>query len=188
MFYQFLSQGFLHILDFNGLDHLLFLSVLGVVYSLRQWKELLWVLTAFTIAHSLSLAFALFGIFSLQTSLVEFLIPATILFTCMENLFFQHTFTKYKVVLAGLFGLIHGMGFSTLLKNLFMGMDYSPWITLLPFNLGIELAQIIIISILLLVLAVLYKLNGVSQIVVVRVLSVLIGIQSLVWMVQRYPF
>ena len=93
MFYQFLSQGFLHILDFNGLDHLLFLTVLGVVYSLRQWKQLLWVLTAFTIAHSISLALALFEVYSLQTSLVEFLIPATILFTCIENLFFQH---KYK--------------------------------------------------------------------------------------------
>lgn len=188
MFYQFLSQGFLHILDFNGLDHLLFLTVLGVAYSLRQWKELLWVLTAFTIAHSISLAFALFGIFSLPTTLVEFLIPATILFTCLENLFFQQTLTKYKVILAGIFGLIHGMGFSTLLKNLFMGMYYSPWLTLLPFNIGIELAQILIILILLFILHGLYKLKIIQQCNVIRITSAFIGVQALVWMVERYPF
>jgi hydrogenase/urease accessory protein HupE len=188
VFQEFFLQGFHHILDFNGLDHLLFLTVLGVVYSLKQWKQLLWVLTAFTIAHSISLALALFEVYSLQTSLVEFLISATILFTCIENLFFQHTLTKYKVILAGIFGLIHGMGFSTLLKNLFIGMDYSPWLTLLPFNIGIEFAQIVIITILLLVLAGLYKFRFLSQVLVIRVISVLIGIQALVWLVQRYPF
>ncbi len=159
-----------------------------MVYSLKQWKQLLWVLTAFTIAHSISLALALFNVFSLETSLVEFLIPATILFTCIENLFFQNSLNKYKVILAGFFGLIHGMGFSTLLKNLFMGMDYSPWLTLLPFNLGIEIAQIVIIAILLLVLNGLYKFRVLAQCKVVRILSVLIGTQALVWMVQRYPF
>lgn len=188
MFQQFLEQGFLHILDFNGLDHLLFLTVIGVVYTARQWKELLWVLTAFTIAHSISLALALFDVFRLETSLVEFLIPATILFTCIENLFFQYTQHKYKVLLAGIFGLIHGMGFSTLLKNLFMGMDYSPWLTLLPFNIGIELAQIVIISILLLILNGFYKFKLVPQRSVVRLVSALIGVQALVWMVERYPF
>jgi hydrogenase/urease accessory protein HupE len=188
VFQEFFLQGFHHILDFNGLDHLLFLTVLGVVYSVRQWKELLWVLTAFTLAHSISLALALFEVFSLDTSIVEFLIPATILFTCFENLFFQKLLNRYKIALAGIFGLIHGMGFSTLLKNLFMGMDYSPWLTLLPFNLGIELAQIVIIAILLLLLNGLYKFKLIAQCKVVRILSVLIGVQALVWMVQRYPF
>ncbi len=188
MFQEFFLQGFHHILDFNGLDHLLFLTVLGVVYSVRQWKELLWVLTAFTLAHSISLALALFEVFSLGTSIVEFLIPATILFTCIENLFFQKSLNRYKIVLAGIFGLIHGMGFSTLLKNLFMGMDYSPWLTLLPFNLGIELAQIVIITILLLVLNRLYKIKAISKEIIIRLVSVLIGVQALVWMVQRYPF
>jgi hypothetical protein len=80
------------------------------------------------------------------------------------------------------------MGFSTLLKNLFMGMDYSPWLTLLPFNLGIELAQIVIIAILLLVLNRLYKIKAISKEIIIRLVSVLIGVQALVWMVQRYPF
>ncbi len=188
MFQEFLIQGFNHIIDLQGLDHLLFLLVLGVVYEVTQWKNLLWVLTAFTIAHSLSLALALFDVFSLQSSLVEFLIPATILFTCIENLFFKNNSNYYKVTLAGVFGLIHGMGFSTLLKNLFLGMDYSPWLTLLPFNIGIELAQIVIISILLILMLMVQRWNIIAKAKIVQVVSVVIGIQAMVWMISRYPF
>jgi hydrogenase/urease accessory protein HupE len=188
VFQEFISQGFLHILDFNGLDHLLFLLVLGVVYDVNQWKNLLWVLTAFTIAHSLSLALALFDVVSLQTSIVEFLIPTTILFTCLENLFLRNRTNTYKVVTAGVFGLIHGMGFSTLLKNLFMGMDYSIWLTLLPFNIGIELAQIVIIGILFFLMLMVQRWNIIPKGRVVQWVSTVVGIQALVWMVHRFPF
>ncbi len=87
-----------------------------------------------------------------------------------------------------MFGLIHGMGFSTLLKNLFLGMDYSPWLTLLPFNLGIELAQIVIISILLILMLMVQRWNIIAKAKIVQVVSVVIGIQAMVWMIHRYPF
>ena len=88
IFLEFLRQGFFHILDFQGLDHLFFLLVIGVIYSLRDWKSLLWVLTAFTLAHSLSLALSLFNVININMKYIEFLIPATIFFTCVENIFF----------------------------------------------------------------------------------------------------
>lgn len=188
MFLTFLEEGFWHILDLNGLDHLMFLIALGVVYNLSKWKELIWVLTAFTIAHSLSLAFALFEIISIPTKYVEFLIPITILFTCFENVLFGNKHFKSKVLFAGLFGLIHGMGFSNLLRELFLGMDYNPFLSLFPFNLGIEIAQIFIILILLLILRLFYKFRIVSQIVLIRIVSILIGIQSIIWITNRFPF
>ncbi len=188
MFQEFLLQGFLHILDLNGLDHLLFLLVLGIVYDFKHWKQLLWVLTAFTIAHSITLALALFEVFSLETSWVEFFIPCTILFTCLENVMVKHHQHKTKVMQAGIFGLIHGMGFSTLLKDLFLGMDYSPWLTLLPFNLGIELAQIVIIGILLFLMLMIQRWNLLAKARLVQLVSAVVGIQALIWMIDGYPF
>ncbi len=187
LFWEFLTQGFFHILDFQGLDHLLFLSTLGVVYTYKQWKKLLWILSAFTIAHSITLALTIFDVIHFSTAYVEFLIPATILFTCLENLFFP-SIQRFRIVTAGVFGLIHGMGFSTLLKELFMGIDYNPFLTLLPFNLGIEFAQVLIIGILLIILQLCYKYQLISYCRVVKLVSIFIGVQALVWMFERYPF
>lgn len=187
LFWEFLTQGFLHILDFQGLDHLLFLSTLGVVYTYKQWKKLLWILSAFTIAHSITLALSIFNVIQFETKYVEFLIPTTILITCLENLFFP-SLQRFRIGTAGVFGLIHGMGFSTLLKELFMCMDYNPWLTLVPFNLGIELAQILIIAVLLLLFQLCYKYQLITYCRVVNLVSIFIGIQALVWMYERYPF
>lgn len=183
-----IATGFFHILDLNGLDHLLFLTVLGVVYTFKQWKELLWVLTAFTIAHSLTLALAIFDVYVLDRNLVEFLIPITILATCIENIFFVTNANKYRIIFAGIFGLIHGMGFSSLLKELFSGMDYNPWLSLLPFNIGLELAQIVVVFILMLLVSIINKIKFIKQEYTIKVTSVLIAIQSSIWIVERFPF
>lgn len=188
LFLEFFKQGFLHILDFQGLDHLLFLLVVGVVYNTSKWAQLVWVLTAFTIAHTITLSLALFEIVEIKTSIVEFLIPTTILFTCLENILFTKHHNGYRILFAGVFGLIHGMGFSTLLKELFNGMNYNPMQTLLPFNLGIEIAQIVIILIMLFVFQQFYKFRIILQPNMVKFISVLIGLQSIIWMVQRFPF
>lgn len=187
IFLEFLRQGFFHILDFEGLDHLFFLLVIGVIYSLRDWKSLLWVLTAFTLAHSLSLALSLFNVIEINMKYIEFLIPATIFFTCVENVFFQSV-NKYRVLFAGLFGLVHGLGFSSYLKELFLGMNFNLFQTLLPFNIGIEFAQILIISVLLVGLHFFYKLKLIQPCNVIRLVSAFIGVQAIVWMIERYPF
>lgn len=187
IFLEFLRQGFFHILDFEGLDHLLFLLVIGVVFSLRDWKSLLWVLTAFTLAHSLSLALSLLNIIDINTNYIEFLIPATIFFTCVENVFFMSV-NKYRIFFAGLFGLIHGLGFSSYLKELFLGMNFNLFQTLLPFNIGIEIAQIVIIGILLVGLHLFYKLKWIQPCHLIRLVSAFVGVQAIVWMIERYPF
>ncbi len=185
MFFEFLQQGFFHILDIGALDHLLFLLVLGIVYDLSQWKKLLWVLTAFTIAHSLSLALSILNIININAKLVEVLIPLTILITCIEN-FIYLTPKKYNIILAGIFGLIHGLGFSNTLKELFIGMDINLFQTLLPFNIGIELAQILFMSILIFLLHYFNKLKLIAYCNLVRIISAFVAVQSMVWIVTRF--
>lgn len=187
MISEFLKQGFFHIADVRALDHLLFLLVLGVVYDFRSWKSLLWVLTAFTIAHSLSLALSILNIIDVSSAWVEFLIPLTIFITCVENIIYlgQH---KYRVYFAGIFGLIHGLGFSNSLKELFMGMDVNLFQTLLPFNIGIEIAQIVIISILIILLHYFYKLKLIASCNVIRLVSSFVAVQAIVWAAEKLPF
>ncbi len=184
MFLEFLTQGFFHILDIGALDHLLFLLALGIVYDVNQWKKLLWVLTAFTVAHSLSLALSILNIINVNSQLVEFLIPLTILITCIENFIYQ-TPKKYNIILAGVFGLIHGLGFSNSLKELFMGMDINLFQTLLPFNIGIELAQILFMSILIFLLHYFNKLKLIAYCNLVRIVSAFVAVQAVVWMLTR---
>ena len=82
----YLSLGFHHIADLRAADHILFLLALAAVYRLEEWKDALWVITAFTAGHSITLALAVTGAVTLPSGVIEFLIPVTILVTCGENL------------------------------------------------------------------------------------------------------
>ena len=92
------------------------------------------------------------------------------------------------MILSFVFGLIHGMGFSRLLKELFMGMEFNVLTTLLPFNLGLEVGQLLIISVIILLIFTLQKFAGWKSQWINYLISVPIGIQAIVWMVQRWPF
>jgi hypothetical protein len=184
MFFTFLEQGFHHIIDFNGLDHLLFLSALVVMYTVKDWKKILAICTAFTIAHSITLFLCIYDIIFFDAKTIEILIAISIFYTCIENLYLK-SFQKYRVVVVFFFGLIHGMGFSRLLKELFGGMDFNPWNTLLAFNIGIELAQIVIVTLLLAMIHYLIKLTKLKQEYIVKFVSIIIAVQSLFWIYQR---
>src|SRR5205809_4988091 len=82
----FVALGFRHITDFAAMDHILFLLALAAIYRPRDWRDVLWVVTSFTIGHSATLALAVTGALRLPAPLVEFLIPVTIVATCVENL------------------------------------------------------------------------------------------------------
>jgi hypothetical protein len=152
-FSAWFNTGFLHIADLQGYDHILFLFVLCGVYTQSQWKSLLVLITAFTIGHSLTLALSVMGIIKIDTALVEFLIPITILITCIHNLYHRNRIISgnfkgnYWLVL--FFGLIHGLGFSNLLRSLLGGSEsiLSP---LFAFNIGLEAGQLIILAVILL--------------------------------------
>src|SRR5215216_4928884 len=111
----FFGLGWEHIISTNALDHQLFIAALAAIYLLKDWKQVLVLVTAFTIGHSLTLALSVFDVIRFDRKWVEFLIPLTIVITALSNLF-QKNFTTRSVrinyFLALCFGLIHGMGFA----------------------------------------------------------------------------
>ena len=144
-FGTFLRLGFEHIASTGALDHLLFLLVLVAPYRWRDWRTVAAVASAFTLGHSITLALTVTDLLQVPTRLVEFLIPLTIVAAGLENLRAQtarHSGLRRPFLAAG-FGLIHGAGFATVLRELFVE---SPAIPLLSFNLGIELGQLGVIS------------------------------------------
>jgi hypothetical protein len=146
--FGFIRLGFHHITDLEAKDHILFLVALAAIYRGRDWKSSLWVITAFTVGHSVTLALAVAGALRLPTALIEFLIPVTILATGLENLVVRNRARaplrgRYRPVFAGLFGLVHGAGFANYLRSLFSGSIALP---LFGFNVGIELGQLVVLT------------------------------------------
>lgn len=153
----FVHVGFRHIVDVEAMDHILFLVALAAVYRLRDARMALWVITAFTVGHSISLALAVTGVIRFPSTVVEFLIPVTIVLTGIENLVVAARRRSsragwYRPVLAGVFGLVHGAGFANYLNALFVARIALP---LFGFNVGIELGQILVLSIAAVLLSIL---------------------------------
>ncbi len=145
----FVHLGFRHITDLAALDHILFLLALAAIYRGRDWRDSLWVISAFTVGHSIILALAVTGALRLPTPLIEFLIPVTIVVTGIENIVVRRRERAplrggYRPVFAGVFGLVHGAGFANYLQSLFVGSIAVP---LLGFNIGIELGQLVVLAI-----------------------------------------
>lgn len=145
----FAQLGFRHIADLAAADHILFLIALAAIYRFRDVRDVLWVVTAFTIGHSLTLALAVTGALTLPSALVEFLIPVTIVITGVENILVSDRTRapwggRYRPVFAGVFGLVHGAGFANYLKELFVEDITVP---LLGFNLGIEVGQLVVLAV-----------------------------------------
>lgn len=154
-FFTFLQVGFRHIVDVGAMDHILFLLALAAIYRGRDWRDSLWVVSAFTAGHSITLALAASDALRISTRLVEFLIPLTIVATGIENISVRNRSLaplsgRYRPVFAGVFGLVHGAGFATYLQSLFTGSIVVP---LLAFNVGIELGQVMVLGACGLVLA-----------------------------------
>jgi len=160
----YFQLGWQHILDLNGYDHILFVLVLCCSYTLKDWKRLLWLVTAFTLGHSITLALAVFKIVKVDTAWIEFLIPITILFTAIYNLpkrrAQRNPWILYSMTL--FFGLIHGLGFSNYLQSL-LGQEASILVPLLSFNIGLEFGQLIIVFFVILLSELMLKIFQVSN-------------------------
>jgi len=144
---MYLELGMEHIADLHGYDHILFVTMLCAVYTFKDWKRVLILVTAFTIGHSLTLALASLDIIKVSADLVEFLIPVTIFVTAIGNMVVVkpgNVSAKVNYAMALFFGLIHGLGFSNFLRSL-LGAHDSIAIPLLAFNIGVELGQILIV-------------------------------------------
>ncbi len=147
------QYGINHVLDPNGYDHVLFLMVLAVPYIFKDWKRVLLLVSMFTLGHTLSLVLAAYGVVSVNGKLVEFLIPVTILITAIYNVFTagkkdRNTKVGLLFFTTLFFGLVHGLGFAREFK-MFAGQSENKVELLIEFALGIEIAQIIIVFVVL---------------------------------------
>lgn len=181
-FFSFLRQGFVHVVPL-GLDHILF--VLGLFLLSRKWKPLLLQVTAFTLAHTLTLGLATLGIISISPQIVEPIIAASIAVIALENIFFPG-YKPYRLVIVFIFGLIHGLGFAGALS----GFNLEPTSLLLGlfgFNLGVEFGQFaVLIGAYLLTIQIKNKRNYRQWVVIPG--SSLIALLGLYWTIERIFF
>jgi len=178
-FLRFLALGIEHIL--TGYDHLAFL--LAVLLTGSSLASNARIITSFTIAHSLTLALATFGIVTLPTTIVEPLIAASIVFVGLENLLHRQLARRWLVTFG--FGLIHGLGFAQILRELGIAtMGIQGAIPLLSFNLGVELAQLSIAAV---TLPLIWRLQRRPAFMLIHVpaLSFLLTLAGIYWFLAR---
>jgi hypothetical protein len=148
----YFKMGWEHIISTDALDHQLFILALACVYTIKDIKRVLILVTAFTIGHSLTLALSVLDIIRFSSKWVEFLIPCTIFITALNNLFQVDSAGKSARInyyLALCFGLIHGMGFANAIR-IMLAKDQTIAVGLFGFNVGLEAGQIFVVAIILL--------------------------------------
>ncbi|WBL22144.1 HupE/UreJ family protein [Zunongwangia sp. HRR-M8] len=148
-FWLYLNLGLKHVLDWNAYDHILFFIALVASYTFTSWKKMLWLVTIFTLGHTLALFLSTYEIVMVDTAWVEFLIPVSIMITAIYNILTASNKEKSNnptllYFTTAFFGIIHGLGFSTYFKMLSSGFS-SKIFPLLEFALGIECAQAMVV-------------------------------------------
>ena len=185
----YFSLGWEHIISKAALDHQLFIAALAAIYLLSDWKQVLILVTAFTIGHSLTLALSVFDVIRFDSRWVEFLIPCTIVITALSNLL-QKKFTAKSIrinyFLALAFGLIHGMGFANSIRFI-MADDQNLGLSLFGFNVGLEAGQIVVVAVLLAVSYAIIKLLKVNRREWVIFLSAAVFSIALKMALERIP-
>jgi hypothetical protein len=177
--WRFLTLGFTHILP-KGLDHILF--VLGLTLLSPRPRPLLAQITAFTLAHTLSLGLSTYGVFHLPSRVVEPLIALSIVYVAVENLLTTRL-SASRLVLVFAFGLLHGLGFAGVLGELGWP-EGRRLLALLAFNAGVEAGQVTVVALALMVMAGWAKVGG-SRLRLVRGASVAIAAVGAFWAVSR---
>jgi len=187
----FFQIGWQHIISWEALDHLLFLSALLAIYQWNDWKKVLILITAFTIGHSMTLVLSVTDILRFSSNWVEFFIPLTIVVTAIGNGFFAtekgNFMLPYRYLLALIFGLIHGMGFASTLRFM-LAEGESITLPMISFNLGIEAGQILVVLLLLIINYIALYFFHINRRVWSRILSAAAGLAALVFCIQRFPF
>ncbi|MCH4822257.1 HupE/UreJ family protein [Gramella lutea] len=154
-FWLYFKLGLDHVLDWQAYDHVLFLIVLVASYGFSTWKRVLWLVTLFTLGHTMALFLSVYEIVRVDSDYVEFLIPVTILATAVFDIATagkKVRNTNYSVLyfITVFFGLIHGLGFSSYFKMIAAGAE-SKFLPLVEFALGIEAAQVIVVLIVMII-------------------------------------
>lgn len=155
-FLMYYTIGLKHVLDSNAYDHVLFLMALVIPYTFKDWKNVLVLVSLFTIGHTLALLLSVLEVMRVNVTLVEFLIPISILITAIYHLYNAgKTAKNNKITFTALvtlfFGIIHGLGFSNYFKIILPGNTSDKLVPLLEFALGIETAQLIVVLVVLMI-------------------------------------
>lgn len=185
----YFGNGWNHIISKQALDHLLFLVALTAAYSIKRWRHVAILVTAFTIGHSLTFALSIYDVVRFKTDWVEFLIPVSIVITCLYNLWYanaQRAFV-FQYVMALIFGLIHGMGFANTLRFM-LAREQSLALPLLGFNMGIEVAQIVVVLVLLIMHIIVVEKINFAQKWWTYILSISAGMVAIYMCIIRWPF
>ena len=179
---EYIQLGFFHIL--NGYDHLLF--VLALLFLSANFKTLFYTISAFTFSHSITLGLTILGFIELPILYVEAMIALSIMILYREIIIEDKSTSsrRYLPLMALLFGLLHGLGFATVLNTI--GLDQEQiMLPLLTFNLGIELGQVLFIVLAMLILTFIEKLLSVKKALLQRTISYLMGSISAFWLLER---
>ncbi|MBS1948560.1 MAG: HupE/UreJ family protein [Bacteroidetes bacterium] len=190
-FSLYFQLGTQHILTWEALDHILFVSALCLRYLVKDWKKVVVLVTAFTIGHSATLALSALGLVHFSTKWIEFLIPITIVATALNNLLQKLQTVEHPSKLpliyffALFFGLIHGLAYA----STFLSLEGKEGLVehLLAFNLGIEAAQLLVVAVVLAISFIFVQMISVKRFWWVRIASVLILISSLKMAFDRFP-
>lgn len=181
--------GWEHIFTSEALDHILFITALAAIYLLKDGKQVLILVTAFTLGHTLTLVLSAANLLTVNAALVEFFIPCTIMLTAITNLF-QKSFTPKAVrinyFLALFFGLVHGLAFAETLRML-LATDQSFALSMFSFSLAIEAAQLLIVLIILLIAQVLIEAVKIDRRHWVIFLSAAVFSLSVQMAIERWP-
>jgi len=188
----YIRLGLNHVLDFSAYDHILFLAALALPFTFKSWRKVLLLATIFTIAHCFSLYLSVYEIVVMDVSLIEFLIPVTILTTALFNLNYVKTgFTGKSIVLhiiaTAFFGLIHGFGFSNYFKML-MAEEENKLTPLLGFAMGIEMAQVLIVTGVLTISYLFLSFLRIKQTLFALFSSVLIILVTIPILIATFPW
>jgi hypothetical protein len=181
--------GWGHIINKEALDHIFFIAALAAIYVIKDWKQVLILVTAFTIGHTITLALSTLRIVEVPSKWVEFLIPCTIVFTAVSNLFIKN-FTPRSIrinyFLALFFGLIHGLAFANTLRMI-IAEDQSFALSMFSFSIGLELGQILIVFIILIFSYLFINILKVSRREWVIFISAAVFALALEMAIQRWP-
>jgi hydrogenase/urease accessory protein HupE len=177
---EYIALGFTHILP-KGTDHILF--VLGIYLLSQRWKPLLLQVTAFTVAHTITLALSLYGVISLSPSIVEPLIALSIVYVAVENILTPNL-KPWRVFVVFGFGLLHGMGFAGVLREL--GLPRDEYVTaLIAFNVGVEFGQLAVIAAAFLATGLWFRHRAWYRRVIVIPASLTIALVGAYWTIER---
>jgi hypothetical protein len=189
-FVFYFKIGWEHIVNKSALDHIFFIAALAAIYMLRDWRQVLILVTAFTIGHAITLILSAKNVVNVDSAVVEFLIPCTIVFTAISNLFLK-TFTSKSIrinyFLALFFGLIHGLAFAQTLKWI-LAEDQSFMVAWLSFSVGLELGQILVVLLILLLAQVFVGFLKLNRRYWTMIVSILVFILALQMAIVRWPW